>query len=316
LNAIHTQGLVKRFPALGKQSTETLAVDDVSLSVQTGEVFGFLGPNGAGKTTTVRMLCALVAPTAGSAWVNGHRVGTENDAIRASVGILTETPGLYAKLNAVDNLLFFAKLYGVADRDAQVAKYLKLLGLWERRHQLVGSFSKGMRQKLAIARALLHEPPLLFLDEPTSGLDPEAARTVRDFIQELSGKGRTIFMCTHNLDEADRLCDRVAVIQQRLISVDTPARLRQRLYGSGVLVRLASIQPAYVAVIEALPFVQEVTATDGALSIKLDDPERHNPQLIRTLIDVGAEIQYVEELSHSLEAVYFCLMAQTEEETS
>ena len=186
---IRTEGLSKRFPAYGKKGKETLAVDDLDLDVCKGEVFGFLGPNGAGKTTTVRMLCALIAPTGGDAWVNGYHVGQENEAIRASVGILTETPGLYAKLDAVTNLSFFAKLYDVSDVSGQVSKYLQMLGLWDRRHDLAGSFSKGMRQKLAIARALLHEPPLLFLDEPTSGLDPEAARIVRDFIDELRGQG-------------------------------------------------------------------------------------------------------------------------------
>jgi ABC-2 type transport system ATP-binding protein len=314
--AIRMEGLTKRFAAFGRESTETLAVDGVSLNVCKGEVFGFLGPNGAGKTTTVRMLCALVAPTSGSAWVNGHRLGSEDDAIRASVGILTETPGLYAKLDAVANLTFFAKLYRIDDIASQVQKYLQLLGLWERRYQLVGSFSKGMRQRLAIARALLHEPSLLFLDEPTSGLDPEAARTVRDFIQELSGRGRTIFLCTHNLDEADRLCDRVAVIKGRLVSVDEPARLRQRLYGVGVLVRLCSIHPSYIEAVKALPFVNGVAQMDGALSIELESPEQNNPHLIRALVEAGAGVQYVEEISHSLESVYFDLMAQAEEEVS
>ena len=313
---IRTEALTKRFPAYGKKSSETLAVEDLSLEVLKGEVFGFLGPNGAGKTTTVRLLCALIAPTQGRAWVDGHRIGDANEAIRAKVGILTETPGLYAKLDAVANLSFFAKLYGVADISGQVAKYLKMLGLWDRRHQLVGSFSKGMRQKLAIARALLHEPPLLFLDEPTSGLDPEAARVVRDFIEELRGQGRTIFICTHNLDEADRLCDRIAVIKQRLIRVDTPARLRQQLYGHGVLIRLRDIAPEHITCIEALPFVHEVRQVESSLSIKLDDPDDNNPLLVRTLVAAGADVQYVEQTSHSLESVYFDLMAQMREESA
>jgi ABC-2 type transport system ATP-binding protein len=311
---IRAEGLTKRFPPFGKNGHETLAVQSLDLDVHKGEVFGFLGPNGAGKTTTVRMLCALISPTEGSAWVNGCRVGQEDESIRASVGILTETPGLYTKLDAVTNLSFFAKLYGVDDVSGQVSKYLHMLGLWDRRHDLAGSFSRGMRQKLAIARALLHEPPLLFLDEPTSGLDPEAARIVRDFIQELRGQGRTIFMCTHNLDEADRLCDRVAVIKQRLIRVDTPARLRQQLYGHGVLVRLRAVTSEYVAAVEALPFVQEVRQVDGSLSVKLDDPQANNPQLVRTLVAAGAQVQFVEEAEHSLESVYFDLMAQTRQE--
>lgn len=168
---IRAEGLSKRFPAFGKGTRETLAVDSIDVEVRPGEVFGLLGPNGAGKTTMVRMLCALIAPTAGQAWVNGFELGRDNDRIRASVGVLTESPGLYRKLDAVANLSFFAKLCGVADISGQVNKYLHMLGLWESRHQLAGSFSKGMRQKVAIARALLHEPPLLFLDEPTASLD-------------------------------------------------------------------------------------------------------------------------------------------------
>ncbi|UCC65603.1 MAG: ABC transporter ATP-binding protein, partial [Anaerolineae bacterium] len=152
---IQTEGLAKRFNGI-------LAVDDLTLEVRQGEVFGFLGPNGAGKTTTVRVLAALIAPTAGRAWVNGHQIGREDDAVRASVGILTETPGLYPRLDAEQNLRLFAKLYGVDDVGGQVKKYLTMLGLWQRRGEPVGGFSKGMRQKLAIARALLHEPPVLF----------------------------------------------------------------------------------------------------------------------------------------------------------
>jgi ABC-2 type transport system ATP-binding protein len=316
VNVIRTAGLTKRFPATEKGGPENVAVEELTLKVRQGEVFGFLGPNGAGKTTTVRMLCTLIAPSSGQAWIAGRQLGQENEAIRANVGILTETPGLYARLDATTNLSFFAKLYGVKDVEGQVGKYLKMLGLWERRHEPVGSFSKGMRQKLAIARSLLHEPPLLFLDEPTSGLDPEAARIVRNFIADLRGQGRTIFFCTHNLDEADRLCDRIGVIKQRLIRVDTPARLRQSLYGSSVLIRLRAIAPEHVTAVQALPFVQEVHRADNGLSIKLDDPDRNNPQLVRALVSAGADIQFVEEVEHSLESVYFDLMAQTREEAA
>jgi ABC-2 type transport system ATP-binding protein len=312
---IRTEGLSKRFTAQRKHAG-TIAVEDLSLEVKRGEVFGFLGPNGAGKTTTVRMLCALIAPTAGEAWVAGRKIGQEDAAVRASVGILTETPGLYDKLDAVTNLSFFAKLYDVEDPSGRVAQYLQMLGLWERRHEPVARFSKGMRQKLAIARALLHEPPLLFLDEPTSGLDPEAARVVREFIEELRGQGRTIFICTHNLDEADRLCDRIGVIQRRLIRVDTPTRLRQSLYGQGVLICLRAVGPEHIAAVRALPFVQVVDQVGEGLSIKLDDPEANNPQLVRALVEAGADIQFVQEIEHSLEAVYFDLIAQTREEAA
>ena len=312
---IRTEALSKHFPAR-RRNPETVAVEDLSLEVKRGEVFGFLGPNGAGKTTTVRLLCALIAPTAGQAWVAGHKLGREDPAVRASVGILTESPGLYDKLDATANLSFFARLYEVDDLEGQVARYLQMLGLWERRHEPVARFSKGMRQKLAIARALLHEPPLLFLDEPTSGLDPEAARVVREFIAELRGQGRTIFLCTHNLDEADRLCDRIGVIQRRLICVDTPARLRQALYGSGVVVRLRVVGPEHLAALRALPFVQGVEQVQEGLLIRLDDPQANNPDLVRALVGAGADVQYVQEVEHSLESVYFDLIAQTREEAA
>ena len=298
---INTEGLTKKFG-------DNLAVDDLTLQVDRGEVFAFLGPNGAGKTTTVRLLTALIAPTAGRAWVNGYKVGQDNTDIRRSVGILTEAPGLYERLDAVQNLTLYAKLYEVDDVATQVEKYLRFLGLWERRDEPVGRFSKGMKQKLAIARALLHEPPLLFLDEPTAALDPEAARTVRDFIGEVKGEGRTIFLCTHNLDEADRLADRIGVIKQRLIKVDSPANLRRSLYGRRVAVQLATVTDAVQAAVSDLPFVKEVERTDQQLVISLDDPERQNPVLIERIVAAGGAIQFVNELHHSLEDIYFVLM--------
>ncbi len=215
---IHAENLTKRFK-------ETLAVDDLSLDVAEGEVFGFLGPNGAGKTTTVRMLASLIAPTQGTAKVAGFILGRQDTDIRRRIGVLTETPGMYDNLSAEYNLRIFAELCEVKDVTGQIEKYLKMLGLWERRFDAAGTFSKGMKQKLAIARALLHEPRILFLDEPTAGLDPESAHLVREFIVELKKQGRTIFLCTHNLDEADHLCDRVGVFKTRLLVVDTPAKL-------------------------------------------------------------------------------------------
>ena len=200
---IETRDLTRRFG-------EVLAVDRLTLSVSPGEVFGFLGPNGAGKTTTIRMLAALIEPTSGEAIVAGCRLGKDDGRLRQRVGFLSETPGLYDRLSAEANLAYFAHLYDVPDVAARVEHYLRWLGLWERRAETAGVLSKGMRQKLAIARALLHDPPVVSLDEPTSALDPEAAVAVREFIAGLGREGRTIVLCTHNLDEADRLCDRVA----------------------------------------------------------------------------------------------------------
>ena len=308
---IRMNALTKRFPG-PKNGTAVLAVDKLDLQVDEGQVFGFLGPNGAGKTTTVRMLTCLVGPTSGEAWVNNLKVGRDDTAIRRSVGILTETPGLYDRLSAEKNLTIFARLYEVKDVPGQVTKYLRMLGLWDRREDLAGNFSKGMKQKLAICRALLHEPTVLFLDEPTSGLDPEAAKLVHDFISDLKTEGRTIFMCTHNLDEADRLCDRIGVMKQRLLVVDTPQNLRQQLYGRKVVFHLRQVNAALVGLIKALPYAHDVQTVDsptgGKIVVGLDDPETQNPVIVRKLVEAGAQVQFVGELRHSLEDVYLSLV--------
>ncbi len=300
---IEITGLCKTFQGSTK-GTVVEAVQDLTLKVAQGEVFGFLGPNGAGKTTTVRMLCALIAPTSGQASINGKVLGRDDQAIRRTVGILTETPGLYDRLSAEANLRVFAELYDVPDPEAAVKRYLGLLGLWERRQDAAGSFSKGMRQKLAIARALLHEPQVLFLDEPTSGLDPEAARLVREFITELRGEGRTIFLTTHNLDEADRLCDRIGIFKTRLMAVDTPAALRRTLYGRQVVFHLARLDPAWVTAVATLPNVHEARAVGERLVVRVEAPEADNPEILRVLIALGADVQFVGEVRHSLEDIY------------
>ena len=298
---ITTQNLTKSFG-------DNLAVDRLSLSIPAGEVFGLLGPNGAGKTTTIRMLSSLIAPTSGEASVAGFRVGEDDYQIRKSVGILTETPGMYNQLSAERNLSFFAKLYEVEDIPGQVKRYLQLLGLWERRHEAVGTFSKGMRQKLAIARALLHEPKVLYLDEPTSGLDPEAARIVREFIADLRHEGRTIIICTHNLNEADRLCDRIAVFRSSLLALDTPTNLRRQIFGRRVVFHLVETNPNLAEAVRAHDFVQASEIIDNKLVVTLDEPEIQNPTLINTLVAQGAQIQFVGELRRSLEDVYLHLV--------
>ena len=300
---IRTENLTKVFG-------DYVAVDRLTLDIADGEVFGFLGPNGAGKTTTIRMLAGLIAPTSGSARVLDFEVGRDDQQIRRNVGILTETPGMYDRLTAQRNLSIFARLYEVEKVDYQVEKYLKLLGLWERRDDAVGEFSKGMRQKLAIGRALLHEPRVLFLDEPTAALDPEASRLVHDFIGELKGRGRTIFLCTHNLDEADRLCDRVAVFKTHLRVVDTPGKLRRQVYGRQVVFHLRGPAEPYEAIVRDMPFLNGVEAADGKLILALDDPETYNPDIIRALVAAGADIQFVGELRYSLEDVYLQLVKE------
>jgi len=297
---------------LSRSFGKTQVVQDLSLSVKDGEVFGFLGPNGAGKTTTVRMLTCLIRPTSGKATVDGLDIGNEQDAmkIRGRVGLLTETPGMYDTLSAYKNLRFYGRLYDVEEPrlSQQIEHYLKMLGLWEKRDEPVGGFSKGMRQKCAIARCLLHDPKILFLDEPTSGLDPEASRIVRDFVLELKQLGHTIFLCTHNLDEADRLCDRIGIFKGRLLSVDTPSHLKDRLYGRQIIIRLGNASPSLVEQIKALPFTNNVELLDNTVTLGVNSPEKDNPELVRLLVKAGADVQFVTESSRSLEEAYFKVM--------
>ncbi|HAF10901.1 MAG TPA: multidrug ABC transporter ATP-binding protein [Chloroflexi bacterium] len=297
---LRTERLVKRFERL-------TAVEDLDLEVREGEVFGFLGPNGAGKTTTLRLLCALIAPTSGTAEVAGFRLGAQDEQIRASVGILTEQPGLYERQSAEDNLLFFAALFGLSPKvaRAQTERYLRLMGLWDRRTEAVATFSRGMKQKMAIARAAIHEPRIIFLDEPTTGLDPDAARTVREFIAQIRGEGRTVFLCTHNLDEADRLCDRIAFFRRSVIRIDTPAHLRAELYGHATEFRiLPSPRPEHLVTVQAVDGVTGAQLENGSIVVSSADPFLVNPQVIRALVGAGAEVAYVTERKASLEDVY------------
>ena len=246
----------------------------------------------------------------------GYTLGAENEAIRRSIGILTETPGLYDRLSAWQNLLFFAQMYDVPEKQAQaqVTRYLRMPDLWDRRDDKVGGFSKGMRQKLAIARALLHEPPIVFLDEPTAGLDPEAARTVLDFVKQLRAEGRTIFLTTHNLPEADEVCDLIGIFSGRLLRLDTPQQLRTGLFGRGTVVQSAHEAAAFVGVVQALPFVHQAAAQTGTLSVELDDPDEQNPALVQALVEAGARIRSVGAIDHSLEEVYMELVGNSQGE--
>jgi ABC-2 type transport system ATP-binding protein len=301
---IKTQALSKTFKIGKKQKEDLKAVDALTLEVHEGEVFGFLGPNGAGKTTTVRMLTSLIRPTSGSARVAGYQVGEDDLEIRRNVGLLTESPGMYERLSAEKNLQIFAELYDVPDVTKSVNKYLSLFGLWERRGDAVGSFSKGMRQKLAVARALLHEPKVLFFDEPTTGLDPEAARIVRDFILEFKKEGRTIFMTTHNLDEAEKLCDRVGIFKQTLLALDSPANLRQKMFGRKVVFHLGGVNPQWAPLVSELEGVSSVELLDNKLVVSMAEPEKINPAITRLLVEQGADIQFIGEVRQSLEQIY------------
>lgn len=302
---IETENLTRKFG-------ELTAVDNVTLKVNKGEVFGFLGPNGAGKTTTVRMLCCLISKTSGKARVGDFDVDHEEDRlkIRKLIGYLSGDVGLYENLSAYKNLDFYGKLYEVpsAEREENIKRLLQLLGLWERKDDTVAGLSKGMKQKLAIARALIHEPQVLFLDEPTANLDPLAAKTVRDFILELKKEKRTIFMNTHNLAEAERVCDRIALLKTKLIGVGSPEDLERRISSRKTVVHLESNVDSVLAAVKKLSTVKNVSACENRLIIDIDDPEKDNPKLVRTIVAADGNIQYVTESRSTLEDVYLKLV--------
>ena len=300
-----------RATGLGRRFGELWAIRHMSLEVHRGEVLGLLGPNGAGKTTTVRLLAALIEPTEGTASVDGLDVVAQPDEVRARVGILTETPGLYEKLTATANLDFFGRLYRLdaATRADRIERYLRLFSLWDRRDDAVGGFSKGMKQKLAIARALLHEPSVVFLDEPTAALDAEAAYIVREAIEAIRREGRTIVLATHNLYEADRLCDRVAFVRGGLVRVDSPADLRDSLGGRGIEVEFAGVPgPGVVGAAMQVGGIAAAELVDHRLVVNAPDPRAVTPALVRALVATGTDIVDVRERATSLEQIYFEVM--------
>jgi ABC-2 type transport system ATP-binding protein len=297
---IWTENLTKMFNGV-------LAVDSVTMRVKEGEIFGLLGPNGAGKTTTIRMLSCLIANTSGIANVAGYDIGnkSEQPKIRKIVGVLTENVGLYEELSAYDNLDFYGRFYKLGEqaRKERIEYLLKMLGLWERKEEAAGRFSKGMKQKLAIARALVHDPQVLFLDEPTANLDPEASKTVRDFIVELKKEKRTIFLNTHLLEEAEKICDRVAILKTKLITIGTPEELRNSLSNRKVKVQLQKVNNSIVSAVERLGY-DIVETTANSIVINLKEPEKENPAILRAIQDAGGRVVFVTEVGSSLEDVY------------
>lgn len=292
---------------LTKQFDNLVAVEDLNIQVNQGEILGFLGPNGAGKTTTIRILSGIIAPSKGHAIVAGFRTDNEVEKLHEVIGLLTEIPGFYERLSAQENLLYFARFYDI-DADAQVQKYLKIMDLWERRNDKVGTYSKGMKQRLALARSLLHEPDVLFLDEPTAGLDPKSAREVRGLIKNLKKEGRTVFLSTHNLDEAETLCDRVAVVRTNLVTIDTPMNLRNRLFQRQVIVELESINEKIIVAVKQLEFVDNVKSDGNNLVVELKDFDINRPKLIKCIVEKDGNVLSVYEKKHSLEETYLVLM--------
>ncbi len=311
VSKIEAEGLTKIFGSL-------TAVDHLSLEVREGEVFGLLGPNGAGKTTTVRMLACLISPSGGSAKVCGYDIKRDSLKVRQVVGILTENPSLYERLTAYENMDFFAEAYGLShmqEKGNRIRELLEFFELWERRNHKVATFSKGMKQKLAIARALVHKPPILFLDEPTAGLDPEASKEVRDLMERLSRREKhTILLCTHRLEDAEKLCSRVMIINKgKSIIVGTPDELRDRIaYQPTLQVTLAKLDPKIVEAVKELNQVKEVKVDEDAsrLIMTLDDAQSATPYVIRSIVYAGGMVLSVNVLRPSLEETYLKLVRE------
>ncbi|MGH9294141.1 MAG: ATP-binding cassette domain-containing protein [Acidimicrobiales bacterium] len=295
---------------LSKRFGDRVAFDELSFDVGYGEVFGFLGPNGAGKTTTVRTLGTLVAPTSGSALVAGLALSADNGVeIRRRIAVMPESPGLYLRLTVRENLECFAGLYELDDPDRRIAAALRAVNLADRADDQCRALSKGLRQRVGLARALLSDPAVLFLDEPTSGLDPVAAREVHELVEALRGAGVTIFLTTHRLEEAERLCDRVAILNTTLRGIGRPAELREQFFSSTLeVVTLAPIaDPA--AVFCGLPGVEGFELADsGAYVLAVSDPRLSAPAVTRALVRDGADVLSIAESRHSLEDVYLQLI--------
>lgn len=302
---IETQDLRRTF---GEQP----AVDGMTFTVAPGEVFGLLGPNGAGKTTTVRLLNGILPPSDGTARIFGLDPMTHGEAIRRQTGVLTETPALYERLSAYENLEFFGTLQGIPEGELgqRINEMLTFFELTSRARDKVETFSKGMKQRLALARALIHKPPLLFLDEPTSGLDPEAAQQVNDLIASLANQnGQTVVLATHNLTDAQRLCDRVAIMNKgRLLALGSLDELSRTLWSATWVDIKFHVKPAddVADKLKAHRGVIQVTAGDAAVSIQVEN-EDVIPVVVRHLVEQGAEIRKVNPRDYTLEDIYFAL---------
>jgi len=292
---------------LTRQFGSRTVVDRVTLNVADGEIVALLGPNGAGKTTTLRMLAGLIAPTSGSVEMDGVPLTRATSGrLRRRIGFLTETPGLWDRLTVEENLAVYAGIYGLADAGRAVAHVMDLFELTERASTRTAELSKGMRQKVAIARALLHDPAVLLLDEPTSGLDPEFTRNVRRLLDERRTAGCAIIVSTHNLDEAERLADRVAVLQRQLLALDSPAVLRRRLTTNRATVRVTGDAAAYLECARRID--PGAICERSLLHVTLGDAERDIPALVRALVGAGAAVVEVRQEMPDLEDVYLHLV--------
>lgn len=301
---------------LTKRFNDFTAVDRVTFSVSAGEILALLGPNGAGKTTTVRMLASILAPTSGRAWVTGHDTVADAQIVRHRVGILTEFPGLYLRMKGLEYLDFFGQLQGLSAerRRKRSEELLERFGMLEAANQRLGEYSKGMRQKMALIRALLHDPPVLLLDEPTSAMDPRSAKQVRDCIRDLRSEQRAIVLCTHNLPEAETLADRIAIIRRgQIITLGTPAELKMRLLGPPLLeLRWRVSSDGHLPTLDDLIVIED--RGEDWLRYRTAQPEAVNPRLLHRLGEAAVEVITLSEVPRSLEDVYLRVVNDEVEE--
>ena len=299
---------------LTKKFETVTAVENISFNINESEIFGFLGPNGAGKTTTIRMLSTLISQTSGKITIDNRSPESDGEYIRSIIGLLTESPGMYEKISAYDNLEYYSSFYNIPGikRKDNIERYLKMFDLWNRKDDLVGTYSKGMKQKLALSRALIHEPKILFLDEPTAGLDPESAHMVRNFIESLKKEKTTVFLCTHNLEEASNLSDRVCIIKRKIIRIATLSELQSGDKNKRVEIIFTENASKYIKLLEEIDKIKDIQADNNRAILVIEEPEISNPLIIKKLVGNGAEILYFNEIKATLEEIYLDLIKDKE----
>ena len=305
MNVIEIKNLTKKFG-------DKVVLNGINFDVAEGEVFGYLGPNGAGKTTTMRIILGLLNPTSGEALVMGRNLA-EDDEARGRIGVVLENDGLYEDQTAYDNLDYYAQLYDVSKRKEKerIEELLKFVGLYDLRYEKVGAFSKGMKRKLAIARALVHDPEILFLDEPSAGLDPEAQRMVRELIVNLSKEsGKTIFLNSHNLDEVQRICDRTAILHRgKIVVCDTVENLREKFSKPVVLITASDKRNTERAfeILSSLDFVYDCEREGRTIKLTLREEKQ---SLVKILTEKGIEIEEIRKERRSLEDIYLEIVGE------
>ena len=304
---IEVQSLTKKFNG-------RTVLNEISFQVKEGEIFGYLGPNGAGKTTTMRIILGLLKPTAGKALVWGQNLG-ENEGLRRRIGVLLEHDGLYERISAYENLDYYAQLYGVSNRVEKIENLLEFTGLSDRKDDKVGKFSKGMKRKLALARAIIHDPDVLFLDEPSAGLDPEAQKMVRDLILRLSGEERmTVFLNSHDLDEVQRICSKIAILQRGEIKAyDTVDNLRGRYTKPTVEIALSDGREVEKALnlLNSLNYISECKRHNDRITVTLTESEMSST-LLSFLVEQGLKVEEIKRVTKSLEDIYLEIVRREE----